>query len=142
MLYLGTYVFSTSTSKIHCSLIDFRRDAQKSASLLRLGLLMALTMTLHNMPEGFAVAFSAYTPLGPIMATAIAMHNIPEGIIIAAPIYAATGSRWKAIALATASVRLTTSRVLASIDTEILSAEFQPWSSLRIYLSMNEIAYD
>ena len=78
---------------------------------------MALTMTLHNMPEGFAVAFSAYTPLGPIMATAIAMHNIPEGIIIAAPIYAATGSRWKAIALATASVRLTTSRALASLLT-------------------------
>jgi len=66
---------------------------------------MALTMTLHNMPEGFAVAFSAYTPLGPVMAIAIALHNIPEGIIIAAPIYAATGSRWKAIGLATASVR-------------------------------------
>jgi zinc transporter ZupT len=38
------------------------------------------------------------------MALAIALHNIPEGIIIAAPIYAATGSRWKAMALATASV--------------------------------------
>ncbi len=45
---------------------------------MRLGLLMALTMTLHNMPEGFAVAFSAYTPLGPVMALAIALHNIPE----------------------------------------------------------------
>lgn len=38
------------------------------------------------------------------MALAIALHNIPEGIIIAAPIYAATGSRWKALGLATASV--------------------------------------
>lgn len=66
---------------------------------------MALTMTLHNLPEGFAVAFSALTPLGPVMALAIAMHNIPEGIIIAAPIYAATGNRWKAVGLATASVR-------------------------------------
>jgi len=77
--------------------------AQKSASLLRLGILMAITMTLHNMPEGFAVAFSAFTRLGPIMAIAIAVHNIPEGVIIAAPIYAATGSRWKALGLATAS---------------------------------------
>ena len=56
----------------------FRTPAQKSANLMRLGLLMALTMTLHNMPEGFAVAFSAYTPLGPVMAIAIALHNIPE----------------------------------------------------------------
>ena len=45
---------------------------------MRLGLLMAVTMTLHNMPEGFAVAFSAYTSFGPVMAVAIAMHNIPE----------------------------------------------------------------
>ena len=51
---------------------------RKSASLLRLGMLMAITMTLHNLPEGFAVAFSAMTDFGPIMAIAIAVHNIPE----------------------------------------------------------------
>eukprot|EP00967_Tisochrysis_lutea_P111300 scaffold174862_cov30-Tisochrysis_lutea.AAC.1 len=38
------------------------------------------------------------------MAVAIALHNVPEGIIIAAPIFAATGSRWKALGWATASV--------------------------------------
>lgn len=75
------------------------------ASLTRLGTLMAVTMTLHNLPEGFAVAFSAFTPLGPVMALAIAVHNIPEGVIVAAPIYAATGSRWKAVGMAAASVR-------------------------------------
>ncbi|KAI3425977.1 hypothetical protein D9Q98_007945 [Chlorella vulgaris] len=71
--------------------------------LLRLGLLMAVTMTLHNLPEGFAVAFASFTDFGPVMAAAIALHNIPEGVIVAAPMYAATGSRWKALGLATAS---------------------------------------
>lgn len=75
----------------------------RSAELLRLGFLMAFTMTLHNLPEGFAVAFSAFTDVGPIMAAAIAVHNIPEGIVVAAPVYAATGSRWKALAIATIS---------------------------------------
>lgn len=64
---------------------------------------MSLTMTLHNLPEGFAVAFSAMTNFGPIMALAIAVHNIPEGIIVAAPVYAATGSRWKALLMASLS---------------------------------------
>lgn len=64
---------------------------------------MAFTMTLHNMPEGLAVAFSSYTDFGNIMALAIAMHNIPEGIIVAAPIYAATGSRSQALLIATLS---------------------------------------
>uniref|UniRef100_A0A7S0S8F2 Zinc transporter ZupT n=1 Tax=Mantoniella antarctica TaxID=81844 RepID=A0A7S0S8F2_9CHLO len=73
------------------------------ARLMRLGLLMAITMTLHNLPEGFAVAFSSFTSIGPVMAIAIGVHNIPEGIIVAAPVYAATGSRRQALLMATAS---------------------------------------
>ena len=71
--------------------------------LLRLGILMAVAMTLHNLPEGFAVACASYTDVGPTMAFAIGMHNIPEGIITAAPVYAATGSRLRAFTLAAAS---------------------------------------
>lgn len=75
----------------------------KPAELLRLGLLMAVTMTLHNLPEGCAVAFASFTDFGPMMALAIALHNIPEGVVVAAPVYAATGSRTKAIGLAVVS---------------------------------------
>lgn len=79
-------------------------DAKLSkARLMRLGLLMAITMTLHNLPEGFAVAFSSFTSIGPVMAAAIGVHNVPEGIIVAAPVYAATGSRRQALLMATAS---------------------------------------
>lgn len=76
---------------------------RRSAELLRLGFLMAFTMTLHNFPEGFAVAFASFTDFGPVMAAAIAVHNIPEGIIVAAPVYAATSSRMKALVVATLS---------------------------------------
>uniref|UniRef100_A0A1D2A2Q8 Zinc transporter ZupT n=1 Tax=Auxenochlorella protothecoides TaxID=3075 RepID=A0A1D2A2Q8_AUXPR len=79
------------------------RRPQSPRELLRLGLLMAGTMTLHNLPEGAAVAFSSFTPLGPLMALAIAVHNVPEGVIVAAPVYAATGSRARALGLAAAS---------------------------------------
>jgi ZIP family zinc transporter len=73
------------------------------AQLMRLGTLMAVAMTAHNAPEGFAVAFSADTALGPLMTLAIAVHNVPEGVVIAAPIYAASGSRWKAVGAAALS---------------------------------------
>lgn len=84
------------------STID-KSTMSRSGELLRLGVVMSLTMTLHNFPEGFAVAFSSLTDFGPIMALAIAIHNIPEGIIVAAPVYAATGSRWKALGMAALS---------------------------------------
>ena len=73
---------------------------QERARLLRLGMLMALTMTLHNLPEGFAVAFASFTSFGPVMALAVAIHNVPEGLIVAAPIFAATGQRWRAFSVA------------------------------------------
>lgn len=54
---------------------------------------------------GVAVAIGAMssTHTGFVVMFAIAMHNIPEGLAIAVPIFAATGSRWKALAMTLAS---------------------------------------
>jgi zinc transporter, ZIP family len=38
-----------------------------------------------------------------LQAISIAIHNIPEGLIVAAPIYAATGSKLKSLGMAAAS---------------------------------------
>lgn len=66
--------------------------------LLRMGVLTALAVAIHNFPEGFATLISALKDpaLGLTIAIAIAIHNIPEGIAVSIPIYYATGSRKKA----------------------------------------------
>lgn len=66
-------------------------ESQKMKSerrLLRVGLLTAVTLTAHNMPEGMAVAISTMgsANLGLKLAVAIALHNIPEGLAIACPL--------------------------------------------------------
>jgi zinc transporter, ZIP family len=48
------------------------------AELLRLGLVLAVTMTLHNLPEGIAVGSAALSGAGGHVAAAVAAHNIPE----------------------------------------------------------------
>lgn len=65
--------------------------------LMRVGVLTAAGIAIHNFPEGLATFFATLhdTRLGLAIAAAIAIHNIPEGIAVAAPIYAATGSRLK-----------------------------------------------
>jgi ZIP family zinc transporter len=73
-------------------------DAARMARLKRTGLLVALGIGLHNLPEGM-VTFAATLQdarLGLAIAVAVAIHNVPEGIAVAAPVYAATGSRAKA----------------------------------------------
>lgn len=70
----------------------------KNSSLKRTGLIVALSIAIHNFPEGIATFTSALTSLDiaiPIT-IAIAIHNIPEGIAVAVPIYHATGNRKKA----------------------------------------------
>ncbi len=66
--------------------------------LMRMGMLSALAIGIHNFPEGLATFTAALTDpaLGISIAVAIAIHNIPEGISVSVPIYYATGSRKKA----------------------------------------------
>jgi ZIP family zinc transporter len=71
-------------------------DVQRK--LKRTGTMVALSIAVHNFPEGIATFTSALGSLDiavPIT-IAIAIHNIPEGIAVAVPIYHATGNRKKA----------------------------------------------
>ena len=96
------------------------------------GLITALGITLHNLPEGLVVynstlggvcdshappsapgTYAAWLGLpkdlracmgsGLAVAFAIALHNIPEGMAVASPILAATGSPWQAMKLTLAA---------------------------------------
>ncbi len=69
------------------------------------GIITALTIGIHNFPEGIATFMTALNSIElaiPITA-AIAIHNIPEGIAVSVPIYHATGSRKKAFWLSLSS---------------------------------------
>jgi ZIP family zinc transporter len=72
--------------------------AGERGKLMRTGVLVALGIGIHNLPEGLAAFAGALKDpnLGLAIAVAIAIHNIPEGLAVSAPIYAATGSRSKA----------------------------------------------
>lgn len=90
-------------------------------NLFMTGMIAALGISLHNLPEGLIVynqtihglCDEEYDPSLPwyslpkdfrncmtrglAVTIAIALHNIPEGIAVASPIYAATGSVYQAL---------------------------------------------
>ena len=84
---------------------DDAKGPEDSKQAWRLALLMAVTLTVHNVPEGIAVVVSSIESQrsGLIMTLAISLHNIPEGLVIATPCYASTGSKRAAILLSLAS---------------------------------------
>ena len=81
------------------------QDRKNGGKLLRLGILSALVIAVHNFPEGLATFISAMdnVELGASIAFAIALHNIPEGIAVAIPIYYATQRKGRAVGYATLS---------------------------------------
>ena len=54
----------------------------------QMGYMMAIGISLHDLPEGIAIAgaYAVGGGLGPLIALSIALHNIPEGIATAAPL--------------------------------------------------------
>lgn len=76
-------------------------DVNRRNKLMRMGVLTAVAIAIHNFPEGLATFASAVKDpsLGVAIAIAIAIHNIPEGIAVSIPVYYATGSRKRAFFL-------------------------------------------
>lgn len=95
---LGMFALDAAIPHSYEGVADTRAD-DRPTDLRRLGLLVAVGIGVHNLPEGMATFAStlADARLGAAIAVAIAIHNVPEGLAVAAPVYAATGSRNKAL---------------------------------------------
>ncbi len=66
------------------------QDPKMNKKILRVGYLIFLGISLHNLPEGLAIGagLEASPELGLYIAVAIGLHNIPEGIALAGPLRA------------------------------------------------------
>lgn len=74
---------------------------KKNPKLMRVGIVTALVLAIHNFPEGMVTFLAALKDVDiaiPI-AIAIAIHNIPEGLSVSVPLYYATGNRRKAFVI-------------------------------------------
>lgn len=76
-------------------------NTKVSPKLMRMGVLTAMAIAIHNFPEGIATFTASLKDpnLGIAIAIAVAIHNIPEGIAVSIPVYYATGSKKKAFKL-------------------------------------------
>lgn len=74
---------------------------------IRQGMLITGAMTIHRIPEGFAIGagFAAGTeqPIGWLLAIAVAFQNVCEGAVMAAPLRAAGWSSTRCLAAVSAT---------------------------------------
>lgn len=73
-------------------------NCENGEHLSKLGLMSAVAIAIHNLPEGLAIFTAGLKDISvsvPI-AAAVILHNIPLSIAISVPIYYSTGSKKKA----------------------------------------------
>lgn len=77
---------------------DHNHNEKNNSHLTKLGLMSAIAIAIHNIPEGlalFTAGLKDITLAYPI-AAAVIIHNIPLSIAISVPLYYSTGSKKKA----------------------------------------------
>lgn len=98
-LLLSIIVFIIGILLIKFSDKLINRLEEKGSSLYKLGIISAIVLMLHNIPEGIITFLTSTNDLkiGLKVAVAITLHNIPEGICIGIPIYYSTRKVGKAL---------------------------------------------
>jgi ZIP family zinc transporter len=124
----------------------YRRMTQ--GKLLRTGLLVALGIGIHNLPEGITTFVGTMhdTSLGLLIAVAIALHNIPEGISVSAPVFAATGKRGKALAWSALSglaepvgALLAAAFLLPFLNPMVMGIVLAAVAGIMVFISLDEL---
>lgn len=125
-----------------------QRAADSAVHLRKVGLLTAIAIGAHNLPEGLATFFATLQSptLGLPLALAIAVHNIPEGVAIAIPVFAATQSRRLAIGISLAAGLAEPLGALIgyAVLGQALSATSYGWvfgliAGIMVFLSLDEL---
>jgi ZIP family zinc transporter len=111
-LIIGIIIFSLISKRVDTSCLAMEHQLPILATdhivtierkkNLRLALVLFISLTIHNAPEGLATAFAyrSNEKLGLRVAFAVASHNLPEGACISAPLFAASSSITKSIGAA------------------------------------------
>ena len=95
---------------IHADHLAEHKKTGDQYQLFIAGVVMALAIALHNMPEGMVIgasyaedSSSLVAGSGFILALVIGLHNIPEGMAVAVPLISGGMKKWVAILVTAAT---------------------------------------
>ncbi|MCZ2416627.1 MAG: Zinc transporter ZupT [Bacteroidetes bacterium ADurb.Bin013] len=130
------------------SVEEMAKKGHKKPKLMKMGVMTAVAITIHNFPEGIATFMAAIdnSTLGITIATAVAIHNIPEGIAVSIPIFYATGSRKKAFCFTLVSglaeplgALLTYLILMPFLSPVVMGCVFAVVAGIMVYISVDEL---
>lgn len=117
---------------------------EKHTGLFAAGVVMALAIALHNLPEGmvigasFASSMQMFSGSGMLIAIVIGLHNIPEGMAVSVPLCAGGMNKIKSVLITAISGAPT---VLGAIIGYYLGGLSALWLSLSLSFASGAMLY-
>ncbi|MBU5486132.1 ZIP family metal transporter [Clostridium sp. MSJ-11] len=128
------------------SFIDTKLQHDKMDKHIKMALMTAIGLMIHNFPEGVIMGcgFAAGSSLGIKMSLIIAIHDIPEGIAISAPLMITKVKRWKILfyTIATATPTILGTLVgayIGKLSTNALGLSLSFASGIMLYVVCGEM---
>lgn len=139
----------TSVIQAESAMNDQESSERAEEKVMRVGMLTAFGIALHNFPEGLVTLASTIgggIELGFVMMIAIAFHNIPEGLSVSVPIYHATGDKKKAFKLSFLSgvaepigALVGVLFLLPFLDTDLIGFSLAFVAGIMVIISLDEL---
>ncbi|MFQ5979822.1 MAG: zinc transporter ZupT [Candidatus Heimdallarchaeota archaeon] len=139
----------TSAVQAESAIDDLESSKRADDKVMRVGMLTAFGIALHNFPEGLVTLASTVgggIELGFVIMIAIALHNIPEGLSVSVPIYHATGDKKKAFKLSFLSgvaepigALVGVLFLLPFLDTDLIGYSLAFVAGIMVIISLDEL---
>jgi len=116
----------------------------KSKNIARSGMLLAVGIAIHNLPQGIAIGSGVSSGIVFALAVLLLLHNIPEGMAMAIPLKVGNVA-WTKILLIALLAALPTvigaliGAAMASVSETFISASIAFAAGAMLYLTVKEI---
>jgi len=147
VLSFGGFIAGTLLFFLLDFIVPHIHIGESKNSLLRLGILIAIGIAIHDIPEGFGIGmgYGISESLGVTLALAIILHNMPEGVAIAIPFHFSGVSKLKTILISFAAGLSTLVGALiafllhGSISEKYMYSGLAFAAGAMFYISVNEL---
>ena len=126
--------------------LDFLLDKLSYFGFIKAGIILALSVAIHNLPEGLALGSSlvGMSGFGSILVLAMFLHNIPEGISISIPLSMKKMNKWKIFLLAVMAgvptgIGAYLGAYLGTISQEIIALSLSIAGGIMLYIVCDEL---